>query len=50
MRAWRAALGLREKGPDSAGGCGAGGGFLESLRGREAGGIDANHELLLEEA
>ena len=46
MRAWRTALGLREKGPHSAGGSGACGRFLESLRGRETGGKDADYELL----
>ena len=50
VRPRRAALGLREKGPYSAGGDSAGGGFLADFRQREVGGSDADYEFLFEEA
>lgn len=50
VRPRRAALGLREKGPYSAGGDSAGGGFLADFRQWEVGGSDADHEFLFEEA
>lgn len=42
--------GLREKGPYSAGGDSAGGGFLADFRQWEVGGSDADYEFLFEEA
>jgi len=50
VRPRRAALGLREKGPYSAGGDSAGGGFLADFRQWEVGGSDADYEFLFEEA